>query len=168
MTKKPNPPKGSTRTEMTQAEKDWLENFDRAHNLNDRKSLAKIMPKGEVVNVGIERELAKEFNARHRDIYNQYTAVRVQPEGESSYDEEFDNFVAGDVSVQYYEQDPTVTPKQKVDRYTAEDYNPPSFPDEDAILTAIDYDNAEAEKKKIKNFDAYVQKLRGKKYDPAS
>jgi flagellar biosynthesis/type III secretory pathway M-ring protein FliF/YscJ len=168
MSKKNSAPPGSTRKELTKEEQDWLDNFNRAYEKNDSKSLAKIVPKDKVV-ADVIRETNSEHHARRRDIYANQKSVNIQPTSTSSWDESFDSFVEGDESIEHHIEDPTLAPKQQVERYTSEDYNPPSFPNEDGLIDLIDYDRAEAEKKKIKNFSEYQERQKkGKKYDPAS
>lgn len=166
--KKVNPPKGSTRKEMTQEEKDWLKNFDSAFNINDLKALKKISQSvDEVVTVRIAEELTDADNARRRDIYENQTPVYVNSDNlseEQSWDETFEHIIQN-TNPENFVDDDSLRPKQKVNRYTAEDYNPPSFPDEDAMNLAIDHDREIAEKKKIKKFP---KKLKAKKYDQVS
>jgi hypothetical protein len=169
MNKKLSAPRGSTRKEMTQEEKDWLQNFNQAFHKNDLKALAKIVPTSGVVTDVVVKELTDADNAKRRDIYSQQKAVNIRPTSASSYDEAFDAFVAGDKSSEHYVEDPTLNPDIASDRYTAEDYNPPSFPDEDGLIDLIDHDRAEFEKSKVKDFAEFVAKFKkGKGHGQAS
>ncbi len=169
MNKKPSAPKGSTRKDMTDAEREWLKNFDQAYYKKDLKALAKIMPNDRVVS-DVKQDLSDSMNAKQRDIYYHQKAVHIQPTSTSSYDEAFDSFVSGDKSAEHYVEDATLNPDIASDRYTADDYNPPSFPDEDGLIDLIDHDRAEFEKKKVKSFAEAVErfKKKGKGHGQAS
>jgi hypothetical protein len=126
------------------------------------------VPKERVV-ADVVKEMNDADHARRRDIYANQKAVHVQPIGSTSYGQAFDSFIQSDSSIEHHIEDPTLDPTIASDRYTAEDYNPPSFPDEDGLIDLIDHDRAELEKKKVKSMKEFIQKLKGaKRYDPAS
>jgi hypothetical protein len=180
MSNKKNPPTGSTRKQMSKEEKEWLKNFNQALDMKDFKALAKIMPKDKIVSdqeMRVRKEISESVNAKQRDIF--YNQVPVQAlwnqrdeDGHiQGHDEALDTVIHSKAETAII--DPTLNPvypvREQNSRYSDYDYNPPSFPDEDALIAAIDHDRAQAEKQKVKSFDEFVnQSRRRKKYDPAS
>ena len=154
MPDKKNPLVGTTRKEMTADEIEWLKKFDQAFEHNDYDALEKITPNEELVE-DVKRRQRGEHHARHRDIYTKQKAVHVNP-SQGSYDESFDNFIEGDSSVEHYEEDETLNPKQirtkYGDRYTPEDYCKPGIPNEDGLIDLIDAEREKIEAKKVKRF----------------
>lgn len=171
MSKKHNPTNakpGSTRKEMTADEKAWLENFNRADKLGDEKALAKIVPDSNIF-TEVLGEVRKSRNAKRRDIYNNQIAIHPNPSATTSLGEAMDGLIEDKTTPNIQISDELVNPLYDLDRYTAEDYNPPSFPDEDAMNLAIDHDREQLEKSKVKSFKEFVERYnKGKKHDPAS
>jgi hypothetical protein len=189
MSNKKNPPTGSTRKQMTEEEKQWLENFNKISGdvtdeetgeikkirQMDLKALAKIVPDPKIV-TEVSRKVVAEDNAKRRDIYNNMKPLHALHEDEDGnevpHDLGLEYVIYGKTDNQEIEDltlNPAYPAREREQRYTDYDYNPPSFPDEDALIAAIDHDRAQAEKQKVKSFDEFVnQSRRRKKYDPAS
>lgn len=163
---KKNPPLGSTRKEMTQAEKDWLRDFDRATQQGDKQSLKKILSEDKIATIDkVQAEIEEERNTYRADVFNNLSPLHVMDPQSNNYEEGFQELTELDSSD--LKRDDTLSPKKDVrkNRYTSYDYSPPSFPDEDTILAAIDVDNERDMQSKIKKFPV---KKKEKKNDQAS
>lgn len=171
---------GSTRKEMNAEEQEWLKHFNQAFDMNDKKSLEKIMPTNKVITDANRELLDTNNNARRRDVYSNNISVHVvndpttpiSRDGESLYspsvEDAFGEILDRDDD-HYFIDDETLSPKIKVNRYTADDYAPPSLPTEDLLIIAIDHDRDVAERKKVTQFADFIAKYKkGKGHGKAS
>lgn len=162
--KNQNPPPGTTRKEMTKEEKDWLRDFNRATQQGDRKALKKIVPKEKIDSIDtMQQQIDRERDAYKECVYNTSSPRHVVGDTGNSEEKFHDLIENKSDNLQF--PDKFADPKKEVHRLTPFDYMNPPFPDEDAILAAIDIDNERAIQAKIKQFPISKKE---KKNDQAS
>ena len=134
---KKNPPKGTTRTEMTKEELEWMQRFINWDQSGDKKSLKKIIPEGTSLQDVVARQ-DEAFNAKRRDIYSNMKAVR-SGEHESDVPDDREHYIVDDSA------NPAYPKRERNKRYTAEDYNKPGVPDEDGLIDLLDFEKGNSD-----------------------